>query len=73
MNRADSTTTQLKDQDLVKWIENKLGDQNELWAGRQAASLLTKEMLVELETCFQASLSLISIYSHVYFRALSRM
>lgn len=50
MNREAS---HLKDQDLIKWIENKLGDPNELWVGRQASSLLSKEMIIELETCFQ--------------------
>ncbi|KAL3981495.1 hypothetical protein ACH3XW_43340 [Acanthocheilonema viteae] len=47
-------SSQLRDLDLVKWLDNKLGDNNELWCGRQAASLLSREMLVELETCFQA-------------------
>ena len=47
-------SSQLRDLDLVKWVNNKLGDNNELWSGRQAASLLSSEMLVELETCFQA-------------------
>ncbi|VDD89209.1 unnamed protein product [Enterobius vermicularis] len=47
-------SSQLRDLDLVKWLDNKLGDSNELWSGRQAASLLSREMLVELETCFQA-------------------
>ncbi len=37
----------------MKWIENKLGDASELWGGIQAASLLNREMLIELETCFQ--------------------
>lgn len=49
----NAESSQLRDTALVKWIENKLGDANELWAGRQASSLLTREMLVELETCFQ--------------------
>lgn len=52
-------SSQLRDLDLVKWLDNKLGDTNELWSGRQAASLLSREMLVELETCFQ------SLESHV--------
>ncbi|KAL7075166.1 hypothetical protein ACQ4LE_006157 [Meloidogyne hapla] len=39
-------------QDLVRWIENKLGS-NELWGGKQASFVLTREILVELETCFQ--------------------
>uniref|UniRef100_A0A915PNL9 HDAg domain-containing protein n=1 Tax=Setaria digitata TaxID=48799 RepID=A0A915PNL9_9BILA len=47
-------SSQLRDLDLVKWLDNKLGDNNELWSGRQAASLLSREMLIELETCFQA-------------------
>ncbi|VDK86935.1 unnamed protein product [Litomosoides sigmodontis] len=47
-------SAQLRDLDLVKWLDNKLGDNSELWSGRQAASLLSREMLVELETCFQA-------------------
>lgn len=47
-------SSQLRDLDLVKWLDNKLGDNSELWSGRQAASLLSREMLVELETCFQA-------------------
>ncbi|KAL3096756.1 hypothetical protein niasHT_029640 [Heterodera trifolii] len=44
--------TCLRDQDLVRWLENKLGS-SELWGGRHASSMLTREMLVELETCFQ--------------------
>ncbi|KAK6109705.1 hypothetical protein QQG55_37050 [Brugia pahangi] len=47
-------SSHLRDLDLVKWLDNKLGDNSELWSGRQAASLLSHEMLVELETCFQA-------------------
>lgn len=39
-------------QDLVRWIENKLGS-NELWGGRQASFMLSHDILVELETCFQ--------------------
>ncbi|VDN20862.1 unnamed protein product [Gongylonema pulchrum] len=46
-------SSQLRDMDLVRWLDNKLGDSNELWSGRQAASLLSREMLEELETCFQ--------------------
>uniref|UniRef100_A0A914HM42 HDAg domain-containing protein n=1 Tax=Globodera rostochiensis TaxID=31243 RepID=A0A914HM42_GLORO len=53
---SSSTTStresHLRDQDLVRWIENKLGS-TELWGGRQASSMLTRDMLVELETCFQ--------------------
>lgn len=44
----------LRDIDLVKWLDNKLGDTNELWSGSQTSSLLTKEMLIELESCFEA-------------------
>nr|CAD2145081.1 unnamed protein product [Meloidogyne enterolobii] len=39
-------------QDLVRWIENKLGS-NELWGGKQASFVLTRDILIELETCFQ--------------------
>jgi hypothetical protein len=39
-------------QDLVRWIDNKLGS-NELWGGRQASFVLNHNILVELETCFQ--------------------
>lgn len=49
----NAEASQLRDQDLVKWIENKLGDATELWTGRQASSLLSKNMIIELETCFQ--------------------
>ncbi|CAJ0577346.1 unnamed protein product, partial [Mesorhabditis spiculigera] len=42
----------LKDTDLVNWLEKKLGDSEE-WGGRNAASFLSKEMIEELETCFQ--------------------
>ncbi|MCP9266430.1 Negative elongation factor A [Dirofilaria immitis] len=52
--KVSMPSSQLRDLDLVKWLDNKLGDNNELWSGRQAASLLSREMLVELETCFQA-------------------
>jgi hypothetical protein len=67
---APDGTSHLRDQDLVKWIENKLGDPNELWIGRQAAALLSKEMLVELETCFQGlephvKLKIIQAISHL--------
>lgn len=47
-------SAQLRDLDLVQWLNNKLGDNNELWCGQQAASLISREMLVELETCFQS-------------------
>ncbi|VDO34509.1 unnamed protein product [Onchocerca flexuosa] len=52
--KVSMPSSQLRDLDLVKWLDNKLGDNNELWSGRQAASLLSREMLIELETCFQA-------------------
>uniref|UniRef100_A0A915D0G9 HDAg domain-containing protein n=1 Tax=Ditylenchus dipsaci TaxID=166011 RepID=A0A915D0G9_9BILA len=66
----NAESSKLRDQDLVKWIENKLGDPNELWAGRQASTLLTQEMIVELETCFQAlephvKLKIIQSISHL--------
>lgn len=51
------TEPHLRDQDLVRWIENKLGS-SELWGGRHAASVLNREILLELETCFQVSLKL---------------
>ncbi|KAH7716465.1 Negative elongation factor A [Aphelenchoides avenae] len=53
MQMKAAHSSQLRDLDLVKYLENKLGDQNDLWSGRQASSLLSKEMLIELETCFQ--------------------
>ncbi|CAJ0566555.1 unnamed protein product, partial [Mesorhabditis spiculigera] len=37
---------------VVNWLEKKLGDSEE-WGGRNAASFLSKEMIEELETCFQ--------------------
>lgn len=53
MQMKAANSSQLRDLDLVKYLENKLGDQNDLWSGRQASSLLSKEVLLELETCFQ--------------------
>lgn len=50
-----SSEHHLRDQDLVRWIENKLGS-HEIWGGLQASSMLTKEMLIELETCFQVEI-----------------
>jgi len=41
-------------QDLVRWIENKLGS-NELLGGKQASFVLTRDILIELETCFQVN------------------
>ncbi|KAJ1360566.1 hypothetical protein KIN20_019579 [Parelaphostrongylus tenuis] len=43
----------LKDMDLVNWLEKKLNDAG-AWSGRNTASMLTREILEELETCFQA-------------------
>uniref|UniRef100_A0A1I7Z4Z4 HDAg domain-containing protein n=1 Tax=Steinernema glaseri TaxID=37863 RepID=A0A1I7Z4Z4_9BILA len=53
MKNTTAPVSQLYDQDLLKWIVVKLGDTSELWSGAVAASLMTKEMLTELETCFQ--------------------
>ncbi|EFO23538.2 hypothetical protein LOAG_04945 [Loa loa] len=69
-------SSQLRDLDLVKWLDNKLGDNNELWSGRQAASLLSREMLVELETCFQAleshvKLKIILAVPHLSYRLIT--
>ncbi|KAI1726269.1 negative elongation factor A [Ditylenchus destructor] len=66
----NSESSKLRDQDLVKWIENKLGDPNERWGGRQAAALLSREMVVELENCFQGlephvKLKIIQSISHL--------
>lgn len=44
----------LKGMDLVKWLDNKLGDTNDHWCSRQAAALLSRELLVELVTSFNA-------------------
>ncbi|VDK58348.1 unnamed protein product [Cylicostephanus goldi] len=43
----------LKDMDLVNWLEKKLNDAG-VWSGRMTASMLSREMVEELETCFQA-------------------
>ncbi|MFH4980272.1 hypothetical protein AB6A40_006981 [Gnathostoma spinigerum] len=69
-------SSQLRDLDLVKWLDNKLGDNSELWSGRQAASLLSREMLVELETCFQAlephvKLKIILAMPHLSYRLMA--
>jgi hypothetical protein len=50
----NNPTAQLKGLDLVRWLDNKLGNVNELWCGRQASSVLSREILNELATCFQA-------------------
>lgn len=50
----NSDVSKLKDQALVQWIDNRLSDPNEQWTGRYAASFLTKDVLIELETCFQS-------------------
>ncbi|KJH42323.1 hypothetical protein DICVIV_11698 [Dictyocaulus viviparus] len=65
----------LKDMDLVNWLEKKLNDAG-VWSGRITASMLTKEMLEELETCFQAidmqtKLKIISCIPHMNPRKLS--
>ncbi|ETN83505.1 hypothetical protein NECAME_01812 [Necator americanus] len=48
-----SQSSSLKDMDLVNWLEKKLNDAG-VWSGRMTASMLSREMLEELETCFQA-------------------
>ncbi|TMS36279.1 hypothetical protein L596_003479 [Steinernema carpocapsae] len=69
--------SQLFDQDLVKWIEAKLGDPSELWSGSLASSLLSREMLTELETCYQeldnhVKLKIILAISHLSHRLLQQ-
>ncbi|KAI6218611.1 Protein transport protein SEC23 [Aphelenchoides besseyi] len=49
-----TTVSQLKGFDLVNWLNNKLGDQTELWAGRSTSSVLTREIISELVGCFPA-------------------
>ncbi len=49
----DLGSSSLRDRDLVKWLENKLGAADELWNGRTAAGLLSREMIAELDSCFQ--------------------
>lgn len=70
-----SQTTTLKDMDLVNWLEKKLSDAG-VWSGRMTASLLSREILEELETCFQAidvqtKLKIISCIPHMNPRKLS--
>lgn len=65
----------LKDMDLVNWLEKKLNDAG-VWSGRITASMLTREMLEELETCFQAidmqtKLKIISCIPHMNPRKMS--
>ncbi|EYC18180.1 hypothetical protein Y032_0028g1717 [Ancylostoma ceylanicum] len=50
---SSSQASTLKDMDLVNWLEKKLNDAG-VWSGRMTASMLSREMLEELETCFQA-------------------
>lgn len=45
-------SSQLRGQDLVRWLGNRFGDSNE-WKANIASSVLTSEILSELETCFQ--------------------
>lgn len=52
--KMNNPSSQLKGMDLVRWLDNKLGDPSELWAGRQASSVLNREILNELANCFQA-------------------
>jgi hypothetical protein len=47
-------SSQLRGMDLVRWLDNQLGNTNELWSGRQASTILSREILNELTTCFQA-------------------
>ena len=54
----------LRDRNLVQWLENKLGAAEDLWNGRTAASLLTKEIIEELDSCFQ------DLQTHVKLRIL---
>ncbi|KAI6170947.1 HDAg domain-containing protein [Aphelenchoides bicaudatus] len=50
----NNPASQLKGMELVAWLDNKLGNPNELWCGRQASSVLSREILNELAGCFQA-------------------
>ncbi|WKY16192.1 hypothetical protein Q1695_001126 [Nippostrongylus brasiliensis] len=68
-------TSSLKDMDLVNWLEKKLSDAGP-WSGRMTASMLSREMLEELETCFQAidvqtKLKIISCIPHMNPRKVS--
>ncbi|XGW33645.1 hypothetical protein V3C99_017783, partial [Haemonchus contortus] len=59
----------------VNWLEKKLSDAG-VWSGRMTASILSREMLEELETCFQAidaqtKLKIISCIPHMNPRKLS--
>ncbi|KAK5971267.1 Negative elongation factor A, partial [Trichostrongylus colubriformis] len=72
---STSQTSVLKDMDLVNWLEKKLSDAG-VWSGRMTASMLSREMLEELETCFQAidvqtKLKIISCIPHMNPRKLS--
>ncbi|GMR61580.1 hypothetical protein PMAYCL1PPCAC_31775, partial [Pristionchus mayeri] len=44
---------QLRDQELVDFLNERLGDHDETWAGKNVAAFLSREMIEELETCFQ--------------------
>ncbi|GMT07597.1 hypothetical protein PENTCL1PPCAC_29771 [Pristionchus entomophagus] len=44
---------QLRDQELVDFLNERLGDHEETWAGKNVAAFLSREMIEELETCFQ--------------------
>ncbi|CAD5224050.1 unnamed protein product [Bursaphelenchus okinawaensis] len=44
----------LKGMDLVKWLNTKLGDPQSHWCSRQAAGVLSKDVIVELSSCFNA-------------------
>ncbi|CAJ0958260.1 unnamed protein product, partial [Mesorhabditis belari] len=74
---ASAPGTVLKDNDLVKWLEKKLGDSGEGWEGRNAASFLSKEMLEELETCFQkletnTKVKLLTAIPHIQHRLMTK-
>ncbi|KAI6243549.1 HDAg domain-containing protein [Aphelenchoides fujianensis] len=54
MMNAAMNANQLKGFDLVNWLNNKLGDTGELWAGKTASGVLTREIINELANCFPA-------------------
>ncbi|KIH69262.1 hypothetical protein ANCDUO_00389 [Ancylostoma duodenale] len=53
-------THSIADALMVNWLEKKLNDAG-VWSGRMTASMLSREMLEELETCFQTHAALTTL------------
>lgn len=46
----------------VDFLNERLGDHEETWAGKNVAAFLSREMIEELETCFQVRIRAVFYY-----------